>query len=217
MGKKPRKDGAASSAPKQTLEGLTDDQVYSLTEQHRQKYELLLAAKKKATNELQNFGVVVKADLGKHGLDQIKSLIEGKTPEGESAIKARIARDMQVLRWMGVPIGSQADLFPSDDRTPITERAFNEGKRQGLAGESVNNPHHHTTEAHRSHQSGYEAGQAANASGFKRLDNTPKGSSAKDPNKEWRDDLAKQNSDVEASIKTTAQKIGSSRPSYEVQ
>jgi hypothetical protein len=216
MGKKLKKDGA-SSAPKQTLEGLTDDQVYTLTEQHRQKYEILLAAKKKATNELQQFGVVVKADLGKYGLDQIKSLIEGKTPEGETAIKARIERDMQVLRWMGVPIGSQADLFPTVDRTPIQDRAFAEGKRQGLAGESVNNPHHHTTEAHRKHLEGYEAGQAANASGIKKLDNTPKGSSPKDPNKEWRDDLAKQNSEVEASIKTTAQKIGSSRPTFEVQ
>ena len=169
MGRKPKKDGAASSAPKQTLEDLTDDQVYSLTEQHRQKYEILLAAKKKATSDLQQFGKIVKADLGKHGLNQIQALIEGATPEGETAIKARIERDMQVLRWMGVPIGSQADLFPATDRTPITERAFNEGKRQGLAGETNKNPHHHTTEAHRAHNEGYMAGQEANARGIKKL------------------------------------------------
>lgn len=216
MGKKPKKDGGASSAPKQTLEGLSDDQVYSLTEQHRQKYEILLAAKKKATNDLQQFGKVVKADLGKHGLDQIQALIEGKTPEGEAAIKGRIERDIQVLRWMGVPIGSQADLFPATDRTPITERAFNEGKRQGLAGENINNPHHHTTEAHRSLVEGYQAGQAANASGIKKLDDTPKGSTPVDANKTFRDQLAKQHDDVAADIKKAA-KIGSARPSYEMQ
>jgi len=216
MGRKPKKDGAASSAPKQTLEDLTDDQVYSLTEQHRQKYEILLAAKKKATSDLQQFGKIVKADLGKHGLNQIQALIEGATPEGETAIKARIERDMQVLRWMGVPIGSQADLFPATDRTPITERAFNEGKRQGLAGETNKNPHHHTTEAHRAHNEGYMAGQEANARGIKKLDDTPKGSVPNDPNKPFREHLQRQHDEVNAEIKKAAM-LGSARPSFEMQ
>lgn len=211
MARKSKTDAAA--APKQTIEDLSDDQRYSLTEQHKRKYETLLEAKKKTAKDLMQFCKVIKADLGANGLDEIKSLIEGKTPEGEATIKARIERDMRVLRWMGVPIGSQADLFPTTDRTPITERAFNEGKRQGLAGENNNNPHHHTTEAHRFHEQGYEAGQAANASGFKKLqDAPPKGSV---PREQWAKDLREQNEDVERQIKQSAS-LGSSRPTYEM-
>lgn len=192
MGRKP-KDGAAASAPKTTLEGISDDQRYSLVEQHRQTHERLLAAKKAADNALKNHGKIVKADLGTAGLAQIKCLIEASTPDGEAAIKARIQQDAQVLRWLGVPIGTQTDFFPDNDRTPLTERAFKEGKRQGLAGEPINNPHHHTTAAHKSFNDGFAEGQTTLATkGFSKLD--PEASS----------DVKK------------ASSIGSSRPTFEV-
>lgn len=170
MGRKPKKDGAATSAPKTTIEGISDDQLYSLTEQHRQKYELVLEAKNKANKALIDLGKVIKADLGAKGLQDIKDLIALDTPEGEAAMKAEVERRVRLLRWMQVPIGSMGDMFAETDRTPIKDRAFSEGKRQGLAGESINNPHHHTTEAHRALQSGYDAGQAINAGGIKKLD-----------------------------------------------
>lgn len=213
MAKGTKRKSGATNAPKSTIEELSDDQRYSLAEQHREKYEILLAAKKKATNELQQFGIIVKADLGKDGLDQIKAIIEGKTPEGEAAIKARIERDVQVLRWLGVPIGTQTELFPTNDRTPITERSFAEGKRQGLAGENNNNPHHHTTEAHRAHNDGYAKGQEINASRIKKLDDTPKGSV---PREQWQKQLRENNDDVERQIKESAAKGSSRSPSYEM-
>lgn len=206
-----RKSGG--DAPKSTIEDLSDDQRYSLAEQHRQKFENLLAAKKKADNDLKNFGKIIKADLGNDGLDQIKAIIEGKTPEGEAAIKARIQRDVQVLRWLGVPIGTQGDMFPKDDRTPLKDRAFAEGKRQGLAGENNNNPHHHTTEAHRSHNDGYAKGQEINASGIKKLDDPPKGSVPRD---QWQKQFRENNDEVERQIKESAAKGSSRSPSYEM-
>jgi hypothetical protein len=188
-----KKDKAASPAPKTTIESMSDDQLYSLTETHRQKYELVLEAKNKANKALIDYGKIIKSNLGATGLQDIKDLISLDTPEGEATMKAEMERKVRVLRWMGCPIGSQGALFADADRTPITERAFNEGKRQGLAGEPIDNPHHHTTEAHRSHVAGFASGQKTLATkGFSRLD-----------------------PDVSSDLKK-ASSIGSSRPTFEV-
>jgi len=193
MGRKPKKDKGGAPAPKQTLEGISDDQLYSLTEQHRQKYETILEAKNKANKALIDYGKIIKADLGAKGLQDIKDLMALETPEGEAAMKAEMERKARVMRWMNIPIGTQGGLFADTDRTPITERAFNEGKRQGLAGESCDNKHHHTTAAHKSHNDGWAAGQEAKAaSGFSKLD-----------------------PDEAADVKKAAS-IGSSRPTFEV-
>ncbi|MCC8945973.1 hypothetical protein H8A97_12910 [Bradyrhizobium sp. Arg62] len=205
------KGGGASTAQRQTLEELTDDQRYSLLEQHRQQHERLLAAKKAADAALRNHGKIVKADLGKNGMDQIKCLIEASTPEGEAAIRARIEQDAQVLRWLGVPIGTQSDMFPDTDRTPIAERAFNTGKRQGLAGESCNNPHHVTTEAHREHNRGYAVGQEQLASkGFKKLEDEDGNEEEDDrPRGSFTEQMRDQNERVQEAIKTgTVDQLG---------
>lgn len=206
MGKKPKKDGAATSAPKTSAETISDDQLYSLTEQHRQKYELLLEGRHKANKALIDYGKIIKSDLGAHGLQDIKDLISLDTPEGEAAMKADMERQARVLRWMGVPIGSQGALFGDTDRTPITERAFNEGKRQGLAGEKMENPHHQTTEAHRSFNDGFSQGQETLATkGFSKLDDTPKGLSKE----EWAKKTAADNEAVSEAIKTgTVHQLG---------
>ena len=86
-------------------------------------------------------------------------------------MKAGMQRQARVMRWMNIPIGTQGALFGEPDRTPITERAFNEGKRRGLAGEPIDNPHHHTTEAHREHIRGFGIGQEMLATkGFSKLE-----------------------------------------------
>lgn len=188
-----KKDKAASSAPKATIESLSDDQLYSLTEDHKNRYLTLYAAKTAADTALKNFGRVVKADLGAQGLADIKGLIELATPEGEARMKADVERQVRLLRWMQVPIGTMGDMFADTDRTPLVERAFNEGKRQGLAGESCVNPHHHTVAAHKSHNDGWAEGQKTKATkGFSKLE-----------------------PEVAGDIKKSAA-IGSSRPTFEV-
>jgi len=190
MARKKKGDGA--SAPKVTAEQMDDDQLYSLTEQHRKTYEVRLAAKKAADKALTDYGKIIKADLGPKGLQDIKDLIALSTPEGEAAMKADMQRQARVMRWMNIPIGTQGALF-EDDRTPLVERAYAEGKRQGLAGERQDNPHHVTTDAHREHNRGYADGQTALASkGFTKLD-----------------------PDEAESIRASAQ-MGSSRPTFEV-
>ena len=194
MAGRKKTDGASAAPKRAAAEGISDDQLYSLTEQHRKKYELVLEAKKKANKALIDLGKIIKADLGAKGLQDIKDLIALSTPEGETAMKAEMERQAKVMRWMNIPIGTQGGLFADADRTPLTERSFNEGKRQGLAGESNNNPHHHTTEAHRFHNDGWADGQKTLATkGFAKLD-----------------------PDVATDVKASAS-LGSSRPTFEVQ
>lgn len=203
MGRKPKKDGA-SAAPKQTMESLSEDQRYSLTEQHRQRVEKALATKKAAATAYLNACRLAKAELGADGMDDINDLIALATPEGEARMKAQIERQMRVMQWMNVPIGTHGELFADTDRTPITERAFNEGKRMGLAGESCNNPHHVTTAAHKSFNDGWAAGQETKATkGFSKLedDDKPSGSVPKD---KWAKDLRDQNETIQKAIKSGA-------------
>jgi ribosome modulation factor len=177
---------------------MNDDQRYSLTEKHRQKYESFLEAKNKANKALIDFGKIIKSDLGAKGLQDIKDLIALSTPEGEEAMKAEMERQARVMRWMNIPIGSQGALFGEEDRAPITDRAFAEGRRQGLAGESQNNPHHHTTEASRAHNDGWQDGQTTLATtGFRSVDG-----SEVSPSKAWLDQTREQNEAVERAIKS---------------
>jgi hypothetical protein len=193
MAKSKKDKGGASASPKRTAETISDDQLYSLTEQHRQKYEIVLQAKKESNKKLIDLGKIIKADLGAKGLQDIKDLIALATPEGEASMKAEMERQARVMRWMGVPIGSQGALFGDADRTPIAERAFADGKRQGLAGESQSNPHHHTTEAGRQHDLGYAEGQTTLATkGFTKLE-----------------------PDESSDVKKSAS-LGSSRPTFQV-
>lgn len=211
------KKGGAASPPKPTIEGLSDDQRYSLVEQHRQKYERLIAAQKAANKAVQDHGKIIKADLGESGMAEIKSLIEAGSVEGVEAIKARIERDLRILRWSNEPVGTIHDLFPETDRRPIGERSYEAGKRQGLAGESCSNPHHPSTEAFREHERGYADGQSTLATkGFSKLE-TDKNPGAL-PREQWQQQTADENRRVEEAIKSgNVHTLGTQPASHQVQ
>ena len=166
----------AKRGPREAVIGdnkMSDDERYSLTEKHRKKYEDLLFVKNTALENLAEHRKIIREDLGAKGLADIKDLIALSTPEGEEAMKLEMERKARVLRWMQVPIGTNGELFGEPDSRPITERAYNEGRRAGLAGEPHKNPHHQTNAAHDSYNDGFVQGQEALASrGFKPL---PKG------------------------------------------
>lgn len=194
MAKRQKKDKGGAPAPSMGEDELSDGQLYSRTEDKRQEYERCLAAKKRADAEFKNCCKSITKLLGDGAIDDIKELIAGETPEGEAKLKASVERRLRVLRWMETPIGFHGELFPMVDAAPITERSFNSGRRDALAGQSRNNQHHHTTEAHKSYEAGYDIGQAEKiATGIKPLD-----------------------PDEAGDIKKSAA-LGSSRPSFQVQ
>jgi hypothetical protein len=166
---RPRKtDGEASP---QTIENISEDQLQALFFQSKRDYEKNLETKKKADADFKNCCRRIKAELGKRGVAEIKLAVTLGDENGEADAKADIESTLRVMRWMGVALGTQADLFPDNDPTPLTERTFAEGRRHGIAGEPHSNPHHHTTEAHRAYDNGFAEGQGVLATnGFKPLD-----------------------------------------------
>jgi len=152
-------DDGKATGPQLSNE-MSDDQRAKLTFQLRDKYLVALDAKKRADNALKLLGKEIKADLGKGGLQDIKDMIRLSEPEGEEALREEMERRVRVMRWLAIPIGAQADLFPKDDRRPITERAFAEGKKSGLAGETFRNPYHQTNDGHKAYEKGWQEGQS---------------------------------------------------------
>lgn len=149
--------------------GLSEDQRIALTFVHKRAYENALAAKKKADAEFKNVAKLARAELGSDAIDDIKDMIAMETEEGELAIKAAIERQLRVARWMGLPYGAQAGLFDNIDRTPAVEKAYANGKRDGLAGASQNNPHDPSVPQHGEYLRGWQDGQAVIAAGIRPL------------------------------------------------
>lgn len=143
---------------------LTEDQKIALhLNNHVPAYERALAAKKEADATFKNVCKSIKADGG--SIDEVKLTIKLKTPEGEAALKAAIESQLRVARWNGLSVGTQGDLF-GPDRRPIEERAAEDGKRAGLAGQDCKPPSGLSTEANGAWVSAWHEGQAVLAAGF---------------------------------------------------
>ena len=183
---KPKIDGVvppkASGAPKRATRAapaedgighnsgeLTDEQRQKLHLQHKGKYEKTLKAKKAADTDFRNACKLAKSELGDFAVLQIKLAIAMDSPEGEDKIKARFEAEAQVLRWNGLPIGHQDELF-GEDRTPSVEKAFNAGKAAGMAGAPCTPPYDASTPQGQAWIKGYHAGQAVNLGGIKQLE-----------------------------------------------
>jgi ribosome modulation factor len=161
-------DGAAAGP--QLSNEMNDDQRHKLTTDYRKRYEHALDAKKAADKTLKDVGKLIKADLGNSGMRDIKDMIELGTPEGEGRIKEEMEARARVMRWMNVPLNTQTSLFPDVDRRPITEKAFGDGKKAGIAGAAHVNPYHQTNDGHKAWNDGYIAGQDVILAKIKPLD-----------------------------------------------
>ncbi len=125
-----------------------------------------MEAKKAADARVKNVGKQIKADLGEYGLDQIKTYEKARTPEGEAKLKAEMEAMRQSMRWAGVPINTQIDMF--EDLAPLDERAFAEGEESGLRGDTFSNPYDANSAAGKQFDDGWRAGQSALGAGIKK-------------------------------------------------
>lgn len=140
---------------------LTDEQTQALFYQHRDAYSAALKRKKDADTGLKNVCKAAISELGKPVIGDIKLAIELATPEGEAAVKERFEAQARVLRWLGLPFGTQGALFPDgEDLTPSVDRARAEGKRNGLAGEPCEPPHAPSVPQFNAWIDGWHEGQA---------------------------------------------------------
>lgn len=169
MARKPklRVVGEEASAGPGHNSGLTDDQRQALTRQHMAKYQNALQAKKDADSALRNLAKTIKADLGDGGMANIKLLIQLETDDGETKFREEMERKAMVARWAGLPIGAQGNLF-DEDRRPIEERAFEEGKSAGMSGKDAKPPHAPGHVAYDKWMEGWHSGQAVLSQGIKK-------------------------------------------------
>ncbi len=152
--------------------GLNDDQRQGLTRKHGAKYWELLQAKKDADSALKNHTKVIKADLGDYGLLTIKILKQLESDDGELKFKAEMEAKANAARWAGLPIGAQGNLF-DEDRRPVDERAFDEGKAAGFEGKDAKPPYDPGHPGYDAWMEGWHQAQSVRAQGFKKTPDAP--------------------------------------------
>lgn len=140
---------------------LTDDEQRALTLHHKRLYETADALVEKAKAERTAVADLAKSDLGKGALKDIKDLI---AYGDENKVKAELERTLRLARWMGMPVGTQVHMFEA----PVDDRAGEDGKTAGMAGEACAPPKHLAVTAHQKWIAGWHEGQSILASAFKK-------------------------------------------------
>ncbi len=134
---------------------------------NRNAYVKALEAKKVADAALKQVGKTIKADLGEHGMAQIKAYELLQTPEGQEKLKAKMEAESQAMRFAGLPVGTQLDLL--DNRTPDRlVKAYRDGEEAGLRGNTLANPYNEASEEGQEFARGWHEGQAALGAGIKK-------------------------------------------------
>lgn len=142
-----------------SVEELNDEQQQALFFQHMRKIGDLKKKLASVNGDLRSAYKVAKAEgFTKKDLDFAFDL---EKDEDEKMVEDR-RRQAQIARWMSHPIGTQADLFgsgtPTDDR-PLRERAFDEGKRDGMKSEGPLKPPYDSGDGYDGYVEGWHRGQ----------------------------------------------------------
>ena len=161
----------------------------------RRAYNEALAVKKAADAKLKNVAKMIKSDLGEYGLQQIKDYDAAQTPEGQERLKAEFAAKAQAMRFAGMAINSQVDLF--EDLAPLAERAYLAGEEAGLRGDTLSNPYNEGSVEGQDYARGWHAGQGALFEGIKKKEAPPADELIKGPGAEGDDPFADNDDDAQ--------------------
>jgi len=135
--------------------------------QHLKIYEARLEEKKAAAADFLACCRAIKAELGKNGVKLIKDMILISSPEGEEELAERAARARQAARYMAAELGTQFPLFDDAEAeldleaSSPADRAYNEGKRDGAAGDPLSPDYPAGSEEFASYSTGWQNGAAA--------------------------------------------------------
>ena len=106
----------------------TEDQIRAGFLHHRQAWNQMVARQKALDKQWTDVKSALKADGYKMLHMQIADDLSG-LPKQEAKVHAAVNDRLQVARWVGHPMGAQLDLFAQPDRTPATDRSYDEGKQ----------------------------------------------------------------------------------------
>lgn len=142
--------------------------------QHKREIKALIGQHDAAKAEAKRIGKLVGerykiAEAEGIGRDEIELAIKLETDEGKAELERRREREERVARWMGEPLGSQADL--------VGDAHFDDGKRAAMSDEMRKPPQQLGQRDSQRWLEGYDAGvqimNAQRASGFKKLGDAP--------------------------------------------
>lgn len=156
-GSKTTRKAKADPKPKSTTD-LTDEQEALLFHHHTARFKTAKAALDKATSDYRNVCKAAKAEMGSTAVKDIKFAIELETPEGEQKAQEAVQRQLKIAKWLGKPMGTQAEM-DFTDRRPATDRAHDEGKVSGRAGETLRNPYAPGLPQYEAYAEGWHEGQ----------------------------------------------------------
>lgn len=164
---KPAATKAAKSAPK--IFNNEDPEAKALFLRHLKKVKEQRATLNTANADLRNVYKSAKAQGGFEKTD-FDYAIEVGTAEAEAKARAKIARRLQIARYMGSDLGAQLELFLEPDRTPAADRAYGEGQTVSMEGGTPNPPYAPETEQFRQFMQGYHDDQERITKGIKKTD-----------------------------------------------
>lgn len=167
MGRKKKdQQPKAPTEPTRTIEDLNEDDQRVLLEQHTERYELGLKAKKKADADFKNVCKKAKAEIGKRAVEMIKLAILLQSDEGKADFGEEMTERAKIARWMGVTVGTQFEFSLAEINH------YEEGKRSGLKGESRKPPVNLAPggDQYNDWIRGWDEGQAVITKGFKKPD-----------------------------------------------
>ena len=97
-----------------------------------------------------------------------------RTQTGEQQIKAQIARDGTIAKWLGYKLGSQLDLFLKDDEDDSIEmQAYSDGEEASRSNKPASPIYAPGSPGYEAYMEGYNGHQAVLTEGIKKLDEPP--------------------------------------------
>jgi hypothetical protein len=118
----------------------TEDQIRAGFLHHRQAWNQMTARQKALDKQWTDVKAALKADGYKVLHMQVADDLAG-SPKQEARVHAAVHDRLQVARWVGHPMGQQLDLFSQPDRTPATDRAYDEGKQAFMEDQRATPPY----------------------------------------------------------------------------
>lgn len=169
------KDDAPAEAGHNTA--LTEDEKRALFIKGVQELEGLLEKKNDAVSAVRN----QRKRIVSYGFDafEIDYALKVRKDEDDALVERR-RREARIARFLNHPIGTEPDMFDEVDCTPAVDKAYQEGKVAGAAGQSAKSPYAPGLPQDQSWLKGWGDGQADLSSGFKKLEQATSNSDEKE-------------------------------------
>ena len=155
----------------------SSDEIRALFLQHRGPWIAAQANLTMAKKRVADVVAALKQDKFTKKQFELADALD--TISGEARITSEVSDRLQVARWLGHPMGAQMDLFNEPDRTPIIDRAYDEGKAASMANKPAKPGNYAPgTDAYAAYLEGFHDHQRELAGGIKASPSTNGGEPA---------------------------------------